>query len=206
MTVEEPTQPADVVKAVDRLSLAIGRVVQSDVALEWQLRHLYQTLCGPSLASTVVPVGFGSVHGACRTMIEMADLSAPWDEVTTALLGEVAVLHGLRNRLVHDRFLLRMDQPAAEWSEPRLSAHRIRPNALRMTVANHELTELEALPDQIRRVVNRLNSLCLALPNLATYLLPGPLPDWDEEQDLRWVRGEFDIVEDGGMRLRDLDV
>jgi len=95
--IQEVPSPSPAVRPSDRLSLAIGRVCQADVWLEYSLVSLYRSLAGPGLGSAVPPVTFATLLSSGRTMLRLADLPEPWAATARDALSAAEHAHSVRN-------------------------------------------------------------------------------------------------------------
>jgi len=100
--------PASVLSHDDLLSLGIGRVIRSHSLLEYRLRNVHHFLADYGTDSDVAggPPGAERLADSCRLRLKRAKLSP---SLTAAGDGEVAAARTanvLRNRIVHDLWLL----------------------------------------------------------------------------------------------------
>jgi hypothetical protein len=117
----EPSDPASTLGDEDLLSLWVGRVARVHALLEYNLSNVHGALLPSDTASVrrMTPPGVDSLIVLCRRRLITAELS---DEVTTAgaqALSAAQAANALRNRIVHDIWLLDSQgepRPPSSWN------------------------------------------------------------------------------------------
>lgn len=193
--IQEVPSPSPAVRPSDRLSLAIGRVCQADVWLEYSLVSLYRSLAGPGLGSAVPPVTFATLLSSGRTMLRLADLPEPWAAAARDALSAAEHAHSVRNKYVHDIWLgdLQAQDPHHFLQ---LTHDR---NWLSQRTERHRIDVIERAVEATRRASDRIRLLTTALPRLLPWLgatgRDGPSLD-----ELAIVQGKFERGADGSIR------
>jgi hypothetical protein len=180
--------------ASDQLSLRIGRVARGDVALEFELRFLFLTLCLPTRAVLLLPRDFGAIHSAIAKMLKQAPLPPEWGDwqaTAVALLDAIGRAHTERNRIVHDMWF-----PDEDGAWMRQAFER---RGVLWDVTETQLDQLDALVAEQQRLAIRCTALTLGLQQLSH----GGGQASDTRRDLLTAQDRFELLPDGGYRVLD---
>jgi len=103
--------PGTTFGAGDQLALGIGRVAQAHVQLDFSLRQVHQTLMSPGLGMFLSGgvVSVTRLIEDVRTRLAKADLDSGLLEAAGSALTAAKEANELRNRVVHDMWLLHPD-------------------------------------------------------------------------------------------------
>ena len=195
-----PEPVADVLSHLepnDQLSLLIGRACRTDVWLEQHLVFLYRHLAAPSLAIFTPPQGFDALVVACDAMLRRAALPGEWEAAATGAVSAARLAHRERNRLVHDQWLAEVeDGDFKGWNRIKAVKH-----SLGGTATPQTLSDVKEVVAELHHASIRINQLLFALSGLLpVYRGSGATVPTDD--DRRFVEGDFEIMSDGGARLR----
>ena len=184
----------------DQLLHGIGRVAQAQVRVEVALRQLYEwlTLPGPAAYLASTRWGISQLVADCRVLLANAGLS---DEVKAAgedALNDAKKADELRHRVVHDWWVRLMGSD--ESTSVQFSRLRAATKALGDREEPSDLDFVNNAEDELNRVWIRLNSLAF----VASQAMFGGGPPMSgaptTEQLLVDIRGDFELVPNGGWR------
>jgi hypothetical protein len=184
----------------DRLLHGIGRVAQAQVDVEITLRILYVQLTLPSPGAYLVGSrrSIRQLVEDCRVMLANTELPEHVKTAGRAALDDTLAADELRNRVVHDRWLQDTDDP----SGMAYQRQRIAKGTIGFKGEASDLGYVDKAEESLRRVQIRIQALYVLATNLM--LLPAEVAAQPllGEQELREIRGEFDLLPNGGYRIR----
>jgi hypothetical protein len=184
----------------DRLLHGIGRVAQAQVDVEITLRILYVQLTLPSPGAYLVGNrrSIRQLVEDCRVMLANTELPEYVKTAGRAALDDTLAADELRNRVVHDRWLRDTDDP----SGMAYQRQRIAKGTIGFKGEASDLGYVDKAEESLRRVQIRIQALYMLATNLM--LLPAEVAAQPllGEQELREIRGEFDLLPNGGYRMR----
>jgi hypothetical protein len=149
----------------DVLSLWVGRVARTHALLEYDVDNVYRFLARQvgQVPSSKSMKGFDQLVSECRRLLQQSDAG---QEIVTS--GDSALLAareatGLRNRVVHDMWLL--DPLRGDWEPPRWNTfHRLSDLPESYNSANsHDLTMVVDTHTLLMRTRMRVSGLFMAL-------------------------------------------
>jgi hypothetical protein len=184
----------------DRLLHGIGRVAQAQVDVEITLRILYVQLTLPSPGAYLVGNrrSIRQLVEDCRVMLANTELPEHVKTAGRAALDDTLAADEPRNRVVHDRWLRDTDDP----SGMAYQRQRIAKGTIGFKGEASDLGYVDKAEESLRRVQIRIQALYMLATNLM--LLPAEVAAQPllGEQGLREIRGEFDLLPNGGYRMR----
>jgi hypothetical protein len=191
----------------DRLLYGIGRVCEVHVQLDLRLSMLHAELAilampsDPQQAFKPSP-GMAANIDRCRKLLAKSALPEDLRMAGSGALEDAREANELRNRVVHDWWLERMEDSQTT-SFTRMRAATGVPG---LVAEPSDLAFVDNAEHRVQRAYVRVNSLVLAIGQAEAGQGVALLPEGFGYDDmLPDIRGEFGLQPDGGWRRREPD-
>lgn len=204
----EPSDPALTLGDEDLLSLWVGRVARVHAMLEYNLSNVHGALLPYDTGSApgTTPLSAELLIASCRKWLISAKLS---DEVTTAgaqALEAARAANALRNRIVHDIWLLDSQselRPLSSWNTFSRSSRQLRPYHLSTP---RTLESVISVHTTLARSRLRVSGLFMALHELLPSLADAKRSPSGETQVPRYIammKDRFTIQPNGDIEIHE---
>jgi len=180
----DSSDPASPLSHDDLLSLSIGRAIRAHALLEYRLRNVHEALDDPGPDGGVAAglLGADRLVSGCLVMLRRATVTREITEAGEGSLRAAREANALRNRIVHDLWLL--DPRSEVGDSPRWNTFRARRDQ-RGAVARPGPSDIGSVEDartELERTGVRLSGLFMALHEV--------LPRFQEARKPRgWTSG-----------------
>jgi hypothetical protein len=191
------TRAADL-EGGERITFLIGQVCRLDVGMERALRHAWTWMVDHP-ATVLVPSKFSHLCEHLKEMMGVVEVDERFRAAALKVLAEAERLHRERNRVVHDMWMVEIDQHGQvdpqQWHRLATKAYSIGGRSTTITIG-----DFEAVVVAMERAAARVHMLATAVPHPT---LP-PFPGRSEESLLRILEDRFDLMPDGGLRAHEV--